>query len=111
MLDIIINLGETSFESSEIGTRWLDILSSSDVDFDEYLRKEGLGPPNRARFPEVLGYDDVDRAMEIQIHKEGGNLVLSCDWFIEPEAEAFEAIHEFRHFGPKTKHNYNYEWD
>lgn len=103
MLNSIIDLGETIFESSDLGTRWLDILSYSIVDVDEYLRKEGLGLPNRSKF--LPSFERWNGAMKIQVLEEGGH--LSCDWFVEPDAEALAAIHEFGYFGPKVDHTYD----
>ncbi|KAE8449372.1 hypothetical protein EG329_008273 [Mollisiaceae sp. DMI_Dod_QoI] len=108
LLDEVMNFAETPFESAYIGDIWLDILSYSKVDVAQYLREEGLGPPNRCRLL-TLKIWGADRKRVIVVG-EGERPTITWDWFIDPEGEAFEVAQEFRYFGRREDHWFGWGW-
>jgi hypothetical protein len=95
MLRDILFLAEDPFDSITLGDQWLDILRGAGVDVNQYLREEiSL---NSHSFP-TLGISW--RKRHITITGSGA----SWDWFIEPDGPAYDALNEFKNFGPAA-HN------
>jgi hypothetical protein len=100
-LDAVMDLADSPFESADLGSEWLGLLEEAGIDVAEYLRTE-----------RVIHFDGLDALPKIRlsgrhlreraliISEEGGRMGVSTDWAMDPRSQAFEALHEFRHFGP-----------
>jgi hypothetical protein len=45
------------------------------------------------------------------ISEEGERVGVSTDWAMDPRSQAFEALHEFRHFGPMHHSKWGDCWE
>ncbi|KAH8745426.1 hypothetical protein F5882DRAFT_387549 [Hyaloscypha sp. PMI_1271] len=100
-LDAVMDLADSPFESADLDSEWLGLLEEAGIDVAEYLRTErvihfdGLGALPKIR---MSGRHLRERALIIS--EEGERMGVSTDWAMDPRSQAFEALHEFRHFGP-----------
>jgi hypothetical protein len=106
LLEVAVTSVEHPFDAQTIGTRFLEMLDSSNVDLAEYLtferqhHLEGLLAPETP----ILTYHAPlfkwpdPRAIKLYISEEQPFL-LSWDWWVDPKEPAFIVLHEFRHFG------------
>ncbi|CZR58008.1 uncharacterized protein PAC_07898 [Phialocephala subalpina] len=88
------------FDSEVIGARLLDMLRAARVDLAEYLaieRRDHLEELQGSEIPFLKAVDLRRRVLNIS-HEEPFS--LSWDWWIDPEGNAFEVLHEFKHFEP-----------
>jgi hypothetical protein len=102
VLDQIMDIAESPFESHEVGEQWLSILESFGFDIEDYLQTEriyqyeGSTPiltPHMGFFN--MGDDIPKRYMVFSEYSPR----ISWDWHVDPESHAFEALHEFRNLG------------
>jgi hypothetical protein len=107
ILDQIMDIAQSPFESQEVCEKWLLVLESFDLDIEEYLQTERLyqyegSVPILAphfggfRITDDTPYDTPYRYTIFSKHSPR----LSWDWSIDPEGHAAELIHEFRNLGP-----------
>jgi hypothetical protein len=102
ILDQIMDIAESPFESQEVGEEWLTILQSFGLDIKDYLRTERFyqydGPTPIIK-PHLGHFNIADyypgRYMILSEHSPR----ISWDWHFDPEGHAFEALHEFRNLG------------
>jgi hypothetical protein len=102
LLDQIMDIAESPFESREVGEEWLTILESYGLDIEDYLRTErlyqydGSTPlPTEHMWPYNIVDDEPKRYMIFSEYSPR----ISWDWYVDPEGHAFEALHEFRNLG------------
>jgi hypothetical protein len=105
LLEVAIASMAHPFDAQTIGTRFLEMLNTSNVDLAEYLtferqhHPEGLLAPKKLIFTDVSLFKGPDpRAIKLYIYEEQPFL-LSWDWWVDPKETAFIVLHEFRHFG------------
>ena len=96
LLDEIVLLADDSFDSSEVGAEWLDILREAGVDVAQYLRTEltihenishmfCLEPPSGTLCKKRL------------IISNDATTGVSWDWLIDSKAHAYEVLNEFKY--------------
>jgi len=104
LLEEIMDIVNDPFESFELGKYWIDCLRKAGVDVGAYLRKE----------QELLTTDSESRSPLRPIGGRERKLIISIgeipsvywDWYPDSEGKAFDALQEFRHFGPKHHSQY-----
>jgi hypothetical protein len=102
ILDEIMDVADSPFESYGLGGEWLAILESSSIDIGKYLRTERdyhydetsplTTPHMKANMADGYRY-------RYMVFSENTPRI-SWDWYIDPEGHAFEVLHEFRNMGP-----------
>lgn len=113
VLDQILDIAESPFESQELGEEWLTTLESLGRDVGEYLQTERLHQEAWEPVPKLASYYWRDIAEDFRcryIIWSETRPRISWDWYIDPEGLAFEVLYEFRHMGP-TRHDPGKEYD
>lgn len=117
VLDHIMDIADSSFESMEIGEEWLDTLEGYGFDVGDYIQTEYLQHHKGSRGLPIwhMGQgwlddridDDDNRGFRsrVTIFSENTPSRVSWDWYIDPKSHAFEVLYEFRHLGP-SYHNF-----
>jgi hypothetical protein len=95
LLDEIMRIPGHTFDSNILLNEWLDTLRKAGLDVAEYLRVE-TEHHGGDHFISSLIYGG--KTYEIKILMGEKEEVL-CDRFFDPSSHAFDALHEFRHFG------------
>jgi hypothetical protein len=100
ILDDLMNVVNTPFESQSLGLAWLDILTELRLDVVEYLRTEYRFHFDPSKSLPILSADwRTDyRARRLVVSEETPS--ISWDWFIDANGKAFEVLEEFKNFGP-----------
>lgn len=114
MLDQIMDIAESPFESEDVGEEWLAILESSGLDIENYLRTERLYQYDGSTPLITLHLGTSDNFYccrgRYTIFSESSPRV-SWDWYIDPEGHVSEVLHEFRNLGPMGQDlSYDYEY-
>jgi hypothetical protein len=103
ILDQIMDIVQSSFESQEVCEEWLLVLESFGLDIEEYLKTERLYQyegsvaktvPHMGSF--LIMNEHRYRYTIFSKHSPR----VSWDWAIDPEGHAAEVSHEFRNLGP-----------
>ncbi|KAN0104299.1 hypothetical protein V8E51_010044 [Hyaloscypha variabilis] len=108
VLDQIMDIAESPFESREVGEEWLAILADYGLDIDEYLRTE-LARHHRGSQPISMRHSG--RVMSLLVdgiwHNRYRYLIfsdkaprISWDWYVDSRGHASQALYEFRNLGP-----------
>jgi hypothetical protein len=105
MLDEIMDIAESPFESEDVGEEWLDILESSGLDIENYLRTEQLYQHDGST-PLITPHLGISSSLDsfrdrYMIFSESSPRI-SWDWHIDPEGHASEVLYEFRNLGPMS---------
>jgi hypothetical protein len=98
LIEAALILGENVFDAQIIGSRLLEMLDASHVDLAEYLAAERQHHLEGSLAPDIAMLKRKAEAIELRICEQQP-FSLSWDWWVDPKGLAFEALHEFRHFG------------
>ena len=103
MLDDIMDIAESPFESEDVGEEWLAILESSGLDIENYLRTERLYQYDGSTpliSPHLGSSSSLDCFRGRYTIFSESSPRISWDWHIDPEGHVSEVLHEFRNLGP-----------
>jgi hypothetical protein len=118
ILDPIMDIANSPFESHEVGEEWLAILADHGIDIDEHLRTE-LTYYQRESLPISMTHSGRVTAFMVNGHWYDRYRYLifsdktpriSWDWYIDSAGHASQALYEFRNLGP-VKHNPGRDYD
>jgi hypothetical protein len=103
MLDQIVDIPESPFDSLEVGEEWLTLLESSGVDIGDYLRTEHIlqSSYEHGSIPMLSEHVGADARPRHLVFSEDIPRA-SWDWYIDPHGHACEALYEFRNLGPPS---------
>ena len=105
ILDQIMDIAQSPFESQEVCEEWLLVLGSFGLDIEEYLQTERLYQYEGSvpiLSPHLWSSHFTDDGLYRYTIFSKDSPRVSWDWAFDPEGHATEVIHEFRNLGPMS---------